>query len=158
MLYVVVSPRGALLSWNQDIDALVVPANGAVVHRPAWDAPPPWPYVWSTDALDWIVPVPVDPRPAPISPALMATRFTDAETVALEMALESADAPTRAALRLAEKHLTRGPLVTLDDPRTIDAVTTRLHVLVAVGVLAARDTQARRAAVLGLTEPPAPLP
>jgi hypothetical protein len=149
MLYVVTGPLGQLLGWGTDPRELRVPPSGVVVQREQWDAPPPLPYVWSVVARDWIVPPrPPDARPEPFTPLEFASRFTEDEQIALEIAEDSGTPQVRAALRVISKNLVRAGEVRVDDPRTQRGVAISVDVLVSMGLVAPENRDARIAAAL----------
>lgn len=153
MLYVVTGSRGQLLDWNVDRERLRVPSNAVIVERPAWDAPPPLPYVWSPEARDWVVPPPPPDAPlAPLTQLEFSSRFTEAEQIALEMAEDGGTPQVRAVLRVINKNLARASDVRLDDPRTRRGAQIAVDILVDMGVVAAEARDARLTAVLAPKE------
>lgn len=83
-----------------------------------------------------------------------ASRFTAEEQVALDLASMGAT-PEAAALRVADRNLSRAIRtgVRVTDPRTIQGATVCVDALVALGLVAPGDRDARLAAVLA---PPTP--
>lgn len=147
MLYVLSGPSGGLIAWATDEANLPAPRpNSVVSERPAWDAPPPLPYVWSPADRDWVIPaVPV----RRLTRLEFASRFTLEEQVAIEQATEThPTASTRATLRVLAKNLDRATDVDVTDPRTILGAETLVDLLVALGVVAPEDAEARLAALL----------
>lgn len=95
------------------------------------------------------------PPPDPHMTVLaFASRFSEAEQVALEMAMQGAS-ELAAALRVADKNLSRAVRtgVRVTDPRTVLGATVCVDALVALGVVLPADRDTRLAAVLA---PPTP--
>lgn len=95
------------------------------------------------------------PPPDPHMTVLaFASRFTAAEQVALDMAMQG-PSELAAALRVADKNLSRAVRtgVRVTDPRTIQGATVCVDALVALGLVLPADRDARLGAVLA---PPTP--
>lgn len=98
---------------------------------------------------------PIAPPDPHMTVLAFASRFTAAEQVTLEILMDSAPAEVAAALRVADKNLTRAQRtgVRVADPRTILGATTCVDALVGAGVVAPANRDARLAAILA---PPTP--
>ena len=90
------------------------------------------------------------PEPPLLTQVAFASRFTAEEQVALELMMESfPDDATRGALKAADKNLLRSKNgIDPADPRTILGATVTVDALVAAGVIAEEDRDARLAAIL----------
>lgn len=121
MIAVLASSRGALLAWAATAAELPAPPAESVVRElAAWDAPPPLPYVWNPEALDWVVPA--DPT-RKLTRLEFRWRYTLAEQVALEVAeREHVDVTVRATLAILRMSLAEATEVDVTDPRTIQGV------------------------------------
>lgn len=121
MIAVLASSTGALLAWAPTLAELPPPPAESVARElAAWDAPPPWPYVWSPTALDWVVP----PNPTRRLTRLeFRWRYTLQEQIGIEMAEEGhADPAVRATLRVLRQSLAEATDIDLTDPRTVQGV------------------------------------
>ena len=121
MIAILASGTGALLAWAPTIAGLPTPPADSVIRElDAWNAPPPLPYVWSPDALDWVIPTPVAPR---LSRLQFRWRYTLAEQVAIELAEATHPDPTvRATLSILRQSLSEANDVDVSDPRTRQGV------------------------------------
>jgi len=89
-------------------------------------------------------------EPPLLSQVAFASRFTAEEQVAVELMMETfPDDTVRGALKAADKNLLRSKNgIDPTDPRTILGATITVDALVAAGVIAEADRDARLAAIL----------
>ena len=130
MIYVQASGAGALLAWASTEAGLPTPPpNSVVLSLASWDAPPPPPYRWVPELLDFAV-----ASVGRLSRLQFRSRYTLAEQVAIAVMTEThADPVVRATLRVLDAALSQAEDVHTRDPRTVQGV--QYHA--SLGVIAA---------------------